>query len=103
MNWNELCEQIKIGAEKTVDKLGQTADIASLQVKLSVYEHKLDAAYMNLGRLTYRYHQKNSTVREEDVIAAVAKVRLAKRTAYAYRKRIDQLKAEQKKPRTENN
>ena len=57
-SWNEFCQSVKRVANQAADKIGQTADLATLQVKLSVAEHKLEEAYAELGKVTYE--QRNA-------------------------------------------
>lgn len=53
-SWNEFCQSVKRTANRAADMIGQSVDIATLQVKLSAAEGKLDDAYTALGRLAYR-------------------------------------------------
>jgi hypothetical protein len=59
-SWNEFCQNVKKTATLAADKIGQTVDIATLQVKLSTAESKLDEAYAVLGQLAY-----NRTLEQE--------------------------------------
>ena len=52
-SWNDFCKSVKKTATRAADKIGQTVDVATLQVKLSSAENKLDEAYTVLGRLEY--------------------------------------------------
>ena len=53
MDWNEVYGGVKRVANRTAKKLNQTADMAALQVKLTVAQGKLDEAYAVLGRVAY--------------------------------------------------
>ena len=53
MDWNEVYGGMKKLAKTTAKKLNQTADMASLQVKLSMAQSKLEEAYTLLGRTSY--------------------------------------------------
>lgn len=66
-SWNEFCQSVKRVANQAADKIGQTADLATLQVKLSVAEHKLEEAYAELGRVTYE--QRNALPTDEQQTA----------------------------------
>ncbi len=54
-SWNDFCNSVKKTVGQAADKINQTADLATLQVKLSVAKHKLDEAYATLGRAAYRH------------------------------------------------
>ena len=68
MSWNSFCNGFKKAVGTAADKINQTTDLATLQVKLGVAERKLEAAYAQLGRDAYRQFTT-----EEDVVAAVEK------------------------------
>lgn len=53
MNWNDIYGGIRAFAGRAATKINQTADMASLQVKLSMAEHKLEEAYAALGRASF--------------------------------------------------
>lgn len=53
-SWDEFCQSVKRAANRAGKLINQSADLATLQVKLSVAEHKLEEAYATLGRLAYR-------------------------------------------------
>ena len=73
--WNEFCQSVKKTATRAADKIGQTVDVATLQVKLSSAESKLNDAYAVLGRLEYgrRMEQEISGEQIEKAIQAVQK------------------------------
>ena len=64
-SWNEFCKNVKKTATRAADKIGQTVDIATLQVKLSTAENKLDEAYATLGRLAYSRSLEKKVSEEE--------------------------------------
>ena len=66
-SWNEICHNMKKTATRAADKIGQSVDIATLQVKLSAAETKLDDAYADLGRLSYRYFLDQEVISEEQI------------------------------------
>lgn len=53
MNWGEIYSGIRSFAGRAATKINQTADMATLQVKLSMAEHKLEEAYAALGRASF--------------------------------------------------
>lgn len=53
MNWEEIYGGIRAFAGRAATKINQTADMAALQVKLSMAEHKLEEAYAALGRSSF--------------------------------------------------
>ena len=55
MNWDHIKSNVKKAAEKTADQLNYSADLASLQLKLSVEERKLEQAYVALGKAAYQH------------------------------------------------
>lgn len=55
MNWEEVYSNIRSFAGRAASKINQTADMASLQVKLSLAQHKLEEAYAALGRASFAH------------------------------------------------
>ena len=53
MNWEEIYGGIRAFAGRAATKINQTADMAGLQVKLSMAENKLQEAYAELGRASF--------------------------------------------------
>ncbi len=53
MNWEEIYGNIRAFAGRAATKINQTADMASLQVKLSMAESKLQEAYGALGKASF--------------------------------------------------
>ena len=53
MNWEEIYSGIRSFAGRAATKINQTADMATLQVKLSMAEHKLEEAYAALGKESF--------------------------------------------------
>ena len=53
MNWEEIYGGIRAFAGRAATKINQTADMATLQVKLSMAEGKLEQAYAALGRASF--------------------------------------------------
>ncbi len=68
MTWDQFCKDMKKAADKAADKINQTADLAALQVKLGIAEHKLNDAYATLGRVAFQhFSQKDNNA---DAVAA---------------------------------
>ena len=67
MDWNELYGGMKRLAKSTAKKINETADMASLQVKLNAAQNKLEEAYTLLGRTSYLHFTG-----EEDLSKKVA-------------------------------
>lgn len=53
MNWEEIYGGIRAFAGRAATKINQTADMATLQVKLSMAETRLQEAYAELGRASF--------------------------------------------------
>ena len=77
MNFDELYGSAKRLARKAAKRVSETADVASLQIKLSAAEGKLEEAYTLLGRAAY-LHFSSETDESERVALAVKNVDAAK-------------------------
>ena len=100
MTWDEFCNGEKIAAGKAADKINQTADLATLQVKLTMAEHKLDDAYAELGRAAYRHFtDENSSA--ELVSVMMKGVTEAQKAVDDLKAQIEALKADEEKDKTE--
>lgn len=53
MNWDEFYGGLRTLAGRAATKINQTADMAGLQVKLSMAERKLEEAYTALGKASF--------------------------------------------------
>ncbi len=73
MDWDHLYSNFKKFANRTADKLSRTADIATLQVKLSMADKKLEEAYAALGRISYEHFTSDADLSER-VAAGVSAV-----------------------------
>lgn len=73
MSWESFCDSVRRAADRAAEKLNQTADLAALQVKLSMAESRLKDAYTELGRLAYSHLSREGELTEE-VSAAMKKV-----------------------------
>ncbi|MBQ7335630.1 MAG: hypothetical protein IJW92_04060 [Clostridia bacterium] len=92
MNWDEIYSSVKRFASRAADKINQSADIATLQVKLSMAEKKLDDAYCLLGQIAYRHFTSDSD-ESAKVAAAIANVDSIKQEIGALKDQIAQAKA----------
>lgn len=100
MTWDEFCNGVKKAAGKAADKINQTADLATLQVKLTMAEHKLDDAYAELGRAAYRHFtDENSSA--ELVSVMMKGVTEAQKAVDDLKAQIEALKADEEKDKTE--
>ena len=68
MTWDEFYGKVKTTVGKAADKINQTTDLATLQVKLSMAEHKLKDAYAELGRSAYKHFSEEDS--SADAVAA---------------------------------
>ena len=73
MGFENVYNRFKTLANRAADRLNQTADIATLQVKLSLAQGKLDEAFTFLGRVSYEYF-KSKEESSDKITAAVANV-----------------------------
>ena len=92
MTRDEFYSNVKKKAIYAADKINQTADLATLQVKLSLAEHKLNEAYAELGRVAYQHflsedsqadHVANAMKPVEEAIANVESLKQAVEAAKA--------------------
>ena len=93
MEWNEFCNKVKRAAGKAADKINQTADLATLQVKLSMAEHKLTEAYAKLGEIAYRHFTEEENT-AESVSLAMTDVETARGEVKALQEQIAAMKRE---------
>ena len=101
MTWDEFCNGVKKAAGKAADKINQTADLATLQVKLTMAEHKLDEAYAELGRAAYR-HFIDEANGAELVSLMMKGVVDAQKVVDDLKSQIEALKTEEEKQKNEN-
>ncbi len=92
MTWDEFCNGMKKTVDAATKKINQTADLATLQVKLSMAERKLNEAYAELGREAYR-HFTSEESSPEAVIALCAPVDAAAKECEALKRQIEKLNA----------
>lgn len=102
MDWNNVYSNLKHLANRAAVKINQTADIATLQVRVSMAEKKVEEAYAALGRISYE-HFTSDADHSEKVAHAVSGVNdalLALRTLQAELAEAKK-RAEESKARTE--
>lgn len=71
MTWDDFYTNVKKTASKAADQINYSTDLATLQVKLSLAEQKLEKAYASLGKKAYQHFTG-----EENTADAVAKAML---------------------------
>ena len=87
MTWDEIYSKARKTVSKAADKLNQATDLATLQVKLSLSERKLDEEYAALGKIAYRHFVEEKSSAEE-VASAIASVQAAQLEVDDYKKQI---------------
>ncbi|MBQ9773394.1 MAG: hypothetical protein IJW30_01890 [Clostridia bacterium] len=92
MDWDNVYEDLKKVANRAADKLGQTATLAALQVKLAMAEKKLEEAYAALGKVAYEHFTDESDLSAR-VAAAVSRVNAAKRAVLTWQREIARISA----------
>ena len=100
MTWDEFVHGVKTVAGKAANKIEQTADLATLQVKLTMAEHKLDEAYTELGKVAYRHFTSEDTAAEM-VSAMMESVAAAQKNVDALKEQIKGLESNQAKTKAE--
>ena len=90
MTWDEFCNKAKKTVSKAADKINQTADLATLQVKLSMSEHKLEEEYAALGRVAYKHFTEENNAAAE-VAKAMEAVGAAQAVVDGYKQQIADL------------
>ncbi|MBR2019774.1 MAG: hypothetical protein IKA05_05185 [Clostridia bacterium] len=93
MSWDEFCSKVKEKVGIAADKINQTADLATLQVKLSLQERKLEEAYTALGKLAYA-HFLSQEDKTEAITAAMDAVDAEMKQVEALKSQIEAVKAD---------
>ncbi len=93
MSWDQFYSTVKQTAIYAADKINQTADIATLQVKLSMAERKLNDAYAALGRVAYQ-HFTSEDNQADAVAKAIAPIEIALANVRALKQEIEAKKAQ---------
>ena len=91
MTWDTFCDQVKTTAGKAADKINQTADLATLQVKLALAERKLTDAYAELGRVAYLHFSESEHIAGE-ITTAMENVEAAIGVVEDYKAEIEKTK-----------
>lgn len=94
MSWDDFCKSVKKTASRAADKINQTADLATLQVKLSLAEHKLNEAYAALGEVAYQ-HFSSEDSQVDGITAAMGGVEAALTEVNNLKKQIEDTKVRQ--------
>lgn len=92
MSWESFCSSFKKAVGTAADKINQTTDLAALQVKLGVAEHKLNEAYAEFGRIAYR-HFTTEEGSVEDLPAKMTQVEAAHKAVRDLEAQIEACKA----------
>ncbi len=90
-SWDQFCTSLKKGAGRAADKINQSADLATLQVKLSMAEYKLQNAYALLGQASYRHFSEESS-HIEAIEAAMKAVELEQKKVNTLKSQIAKMK-----------
>lgn len=93
MSWDSFCKSVKKTAEKAADEINYSAELATMQVKLSMAEKKLEEAYAELGKAAYR-HFCNEESTADAVAHAMEPVEAAMKEVRSWKLRIEKLKKE---------
>lgn len=93
MSWDNFYNTVKQTAILAADKINQTADLATLQVKLSMAEHKLNDAYAALGKVAYAHFTSDES-RADAVANAIKPVEIALANVKVLKEAIEDKKAE---------
>ena len=93
MNWDEMVYAVRKTVGKTADKINQTADLATLQVKLTMLEHRLEDAYAALGKVSYKHFNEVENESIDEVAKAMEAVETAQKNVDSMKAQIEKLKA----------
>ena len=91
MNWEEIYSGIRSFAGRAATKINQTADMATLQVKLSMAEHKLEETYAALGKASFGHFVEDKENFEE-ISARITDVKNAMLEIRSVKQQIEELK-----------
>lgn len=92
MTWNEFRAQAKNVAGRAESKIKQSANIATLQIKLTSTERRLSAAYEALGKIAYKHFTEESENDVGKVTTAVENVQAIQLDIKSLKAQIEQLK-----------
>ncbi len=91
MNWEEIYGNIRAFAGRAATKINQTADMASLQVKLSMAENKLQEAYGALGKASFAHFVEDKKNFDE-ISACIVNIKNAKMEIRTVNAQIEELR-----------
>ena len=91
MNWEEIYSGIRSFAGRAATKINQTADMATLQVKLSMAEHKLEETYAALGKASFGHFVEDKE-NFAQISACITDVKNAMLEIRSIKKQIEDLK-----------
>ena len=91
MNWDDVCNRVKKAAEKTADQINYSTDLATLQVKLSMAQSRLEKAYTALGKTAYGHFTGEENAAEA-VAEAMLRVEEEKKTVANWKRCIAAIK-----------
>jgi chromosome segregation ATPase len=91
MNWEEIYGNIRAFAGRAATKINQTADMASLQVKLSMAESKLQEAYGALGKASFGHFVEDKQNFDE-IAAGITDVKNAMMEIRSVKAQIEELR-----------
>ena len=95
MSWDQFCQDAKRLANQAAKKINQTADLASLQVKLRIATEKLEEAYAELGRVTYLHFSDGGNY-TQTIAKAMERVKTEKEAVSKLQMQIKECKDAQK-------
>ena len=91
MKFDELYGGARKAAQTAAKKIGSTADLASLHLKLSAAQSRLEEAYTLLGRTSYLHFTGEADLSEK-VARAVENVDAARQEVKQIKQKIEQAK-----------
>lgn len=100
MDWNEIYAGFRRFADRAAEKINRTADIASLQMKLSMAQKKLDDAFLALGKVSY-VHFTSDKDESQRVASAVATIEHIKMEIHALEAQIAEAKRKAEEAKAE--
>ena len=100
MDWNEIYSGFRRFADRAAEKINRTADIASLQMKLSMAQKKLDDAFLALGKISY-VHFTSENDESQRVASAVASIEHIKMEIHALEAQIKEAKRQAQEAKAE--
>ena len=91
MNWEDIYSGIRSFAGRAATKINQTADMAALQVKLSMAERKLEEAYAALGKASFGHFVEDKE-NFAQISACITEVKNAMLEIRSIQKQIEELR-----------